>query len=221
VRVSHLKRRPALQNAFALITHHLSALSTHLDTHRPLLTTAHAYPLPTFPGRQHEGLLGTLLRKKLEPGVADWVADGADVANGVETTAGVLDVKGLAGLWDWASPKAAEIAAGDVAWGLDYSLEEREGEGGVEGVRTGIVRRLDAGGEEVDDDDSDDGEDDDDEDVDGEGKMDVDEESGRKVEKIQAVKVENKPMMPIENLMRYMSVGMLPRAMPMPPGVVR
>lgn len=211
--LTHDSTRPALQNSFALITHHLSSLSTHLDSHRQLLTSAHAYPLPSFPGRAQEGLLGTLLRKKAEPGVEDWIEAGAAKSSSVN--ADDEAVARLMQLWDWAAPRAGEIAAGDVGWGLDYTLEEREGEGGVEAVRTGIARKLNAG-ESSDEEDGD--EEDNDEDDDDEGnqvKMDLDGTTGSQ-KRLGVEKAATKPMMPLEDLVRFMSIGAVPRVAGMP-----
>jgi len=123
-------------------------------------------------------------------------------------------------LWDWAAPRAGEIAARDVPWGLDYAVEERDGDGGVGAVRTGLARRLDAGEsgdeEEGDDDDEEEEEEDGEEDVDEEGKMDVD-TTQSEIKQSDVVR----PMMPLEDVMRFMSVGSAPRVMGMPPGGMR
>ncbi len=59
-----------------ILTQTTSSITSHLSTHSDLLSALVAYPSPQFPGRQHEGLAGVLLRKKMEPGVESWVEEG-------------------------------------------------------------------------------------------------------------------------------------------------
>lgn len=150
-----------------------------MNEHRSFLTAAHAYPLPNFPGHTQEGLLGQLMRKKLEPKTEAWVAEYAKpraapaetAPNGVHATDSTQPDAGLAvdelhGLWRWAGPTVHAIARpmledGDFA--DSYSLAEREA--GIENVITGLRRNLDSDSDEEGDDD------DEDEDEDGDEKM--------------------------------------------------
>lgn len=128
------------------------------------------FPLPSYPGRTQEALLGQLLRKKLEPEVEDWVAEGRQVAEEAgmgdeETRSGMLE------LWSWAGMAANELARGHE-WGGDFTMEEREG--GVENVVTGLKRRR-RGEDEEEDEEEEEGEEGvgDDEEEGAEDKMEV------------------------------------------------
>ncbi|MCJ1367309.1 mediator of RNA polymerase II transcription subunit 8 [Acarospora aff. strigata] len=110
-----------------------------------------AYPLPTFPGRTQENLLGQLLRKKLEPNVEDWVERGREIA----TDATKLDAESvkeheLLSLWEWAGMAANEQARKHT-WGGDFTLEERDI--GIENVDTGLRRKFEESGDDSSDDD--------------------------------------------------------------------
>ena len=109
-----------------------------------------AYPLPTFPARTQENLLGQLLRKKLEPDVEDWVLKGRETATEAMTSDD-RDVKehDLLALWEWAGMAANEQARKHT-WGGDITLEESEM--GVEKVDTGLRRKHEEGGDESSDD---------------------------------------------------------------------
>lgn len=97
------------------------------------------FPLPNYPGKTQEALLGQLLRKKLEPGVEDWVAKGYEIAQGAgmaqqEVRNEFLD------LWSWAGMAANELARGHE-WGGEYTQEEQEM--GIENVVTGLRGEID------------------------------------------------------------------------------
>lgn len=104
----------------------------------------------------------------------------------------------------WAADKAREIA-GNMPWGSAFTIEEREGEGGMKSVKTGLKKDLVAD-EEGEDDDGDDVDEKDEEDRDGkegnkdDGKMDVDVQ----VEPVQVAKV---PMMVLEDVLRFAMTG--------------
>jgi mediator of RNA polymerase II transcription subunit 8 len=85
-----------------------------------------------------------LLRKKLEPGVEDWVDEGRAIGGEVlgygggdgDGDAGVEERKGeIEELWQWAG-MAANQEARRHEWGGEFTVEEREE--GVEGVVTGL-----------------------------------------------------------------------------------
>ena len=99
------------------------------------------YPTPDFPGQTHEGLLGILLRKKLEPHVEDWVDQGREIA--VESMGQGIDAESrhteVQDLWSWAGMAANEQARKHT-WGGNYTLEEKEM--GVQNVVTGLRRKL-------------------------------------------------------------------------------
>ena len=113
-----------------------------------------AYPLPNFPGRTQENLLGLLLRKKLEPNVEDWVVEGREIvakAAGPEGGSG-LQQEEMLDLWRWAGMAANEQAR-QHTWGGNYTLEEKEA--GVENVVTGLRRKLKENPDDSSDEDDD------------------------------------------------------------------
>jgi mediator of RNA polymerase II transcription subunit 8 len=121
-----------------------------LSIQRNLFTSLHAYPLPTFPGAQQEGLLQQLLRKKLDPKAEAWIEESRalrQAENGLQGSGhetGTLADEDYRELWSWAKEtqleqlrELAEVSAWDDA----YTIKERED--GVENVVTGIKRDLD------------------------------------------------------------------------------
>lgn len=186
-----------------------------LGSAQPLLTSAHAYPLPTFPGRAQEDLLGQLLRKKLQPPVEDWVEEGvkhaaplnnAGVTNGVPTKVehkpDSLNSKQVEDLWNWAGPEGNRIAReiGEDAFNDVFTLAEQED--GIENVVTGLKRKF----WESDDEDEDEGQE-------KAEKMEVDVEDKRPniVKSMQRGGVdETKPMLPLEAILRFANSGVFP-----------
>lgn len=95
----------------------LASLSEHISANSDLLQATSTYPLPSYPGKEQEGLLSWLLRKKLEPGVEDWVEDGRAVGTELGNLA---ETKRF---WQWAGMAANEEAR-KYEWGGDLSEEE-------------------------------------------------------------------------------------------------
>lgn len=150
-----LARSSSLQASAQIIQRNLQNVLANLQENSELFDRMALHPSTNFPGRTQEGILGQLLRKKLEPNVEELVEQGRE-------TARLVTPEGLAMLqevWDecrdWTMERIAkyvEEEAGDV-----YTKQEREM--GVENVHTGLKREL----EEFDSDDED-------EDEEGEGK---------------------------------------------------
>ncbi|KAK7207011.1 mediator of RNA polymerase II transcription complex subunit 8-domain-containing protein [Myxozyma melibiosi] len=67
---------PSIHSQFAMILKQLNFLTHTLETHAETLRTTNAYPLPTFPVAKQPGLLPTLLRKRNEPEVDEWIEKG-------------------------------------------------------------------------------------------------------------------------------------------------
>ncbi|RPA97208.1 hypothetical protein L873DRAFT_1691487, partial [Choiromyces venosus 120613-1] len=118
-----------LQSHFNVLSSTLDSLSHTLNQQFPppqVNTSALvSYPLPSFPANTQEILLSTLLNKKLNPTVQDWVlsALNAPTVNNDD-------------LWDRAREIVQEQQE-ERNWYDDiYSLEEREA--GTEGIETGI-----------------------------------------------------------------------------------
>jgi mediator of RNA polymerase II transcription subunit 8 len=162
-----LEHRPSLQNSANLLYHNLDSLHKVLAGAQPLLANAHVYPLPSYPGRTQEDLLTQLLRKKLQPQVEDWIANGerhaannaveprhtnGSSANPTEPGPQPMSTTQLTDLWEWAGREGNRIARDMGADAFDdvFTLEEHEA--GIETVVTGLRRKLwDSDDEDEDD----------------------------------------------------------------------
>ncbi|OVF10014.1 putative mediator of RNA polymerase II transcription subunit [Clavispora lusitaniae] len=79
--INHTNRNPRsrlpgysnLQSQFHVLITQLHTIASQLDTNDEILRASTAYPLPSFPTTQHEGLVTTLLRKKPLPEVDEWI----------------------------------------------------------------------------------------------------------------------------------------------------
>lgn len=142
------------------------------------------FPLPSYPGKTQEPLLGQLLRKKLEPNVEDWVVKGKEIAEqGAREEKSRQDILEL---WTWAGMAANELARGHE-WGGDFTSEEFEG--GLENVVTGLKRQLDWEEENEDE----------------------DEETGGEKEKKKEAAEEAREAMPLEHILKFLMTGTEPR----------
>lgn len=94
-----------------------------MQTNSPLLASTAIYPVPLYPGREKEGILHQLLRKKLEPGVEEWVEQGQKTANRVVGD----DAEEWKDLWEWAAINGNELARSHD-WGGNEEDEEDEDE---------------------------------------------------------------------------------------------
>jgi mediator of RNA polymerase II transcription subunit 8, fungi type len=185
--------------------------------HHDFLKSLHAYPLPSFPGHEKEGVLQMLLRKKLEPQAEKWVAqysspkDG-ESTNGVENGApeGGMKSQDYAKLWDWAGETVSHLHMefmDDME--SDYTMAEKEQ--GIENVVTGLKRKLNVG---LGDDDSDEEDEDEDEDVEKEEK----EKEEAKMETVASEPPSvaepgvdpSLPPMKLEMVLKFMTTGQLP-----------
>ena len=179
-----------------------------MSSHRQLLSTAHAYPLPNFPGHTHEGLAQQLLRKKLDPRAENWI-DGNlhpekhETADTSKSTGDVVLLKSeeMRELWDWAGPTSNSMLREFVEEEVfedEYTIAEREY--GIEKVVTGLKRKL--GGYEKDDEE----EDDEGEAEDGD-KMEEDVGPDASAKAIVDGVDTTKPAVPLETLLKFMSTG--------------
>jgi mediator of RNA polymerase II transcription subunit 8 len=142
--------RSSLQTSASILAINVKNLTDLFSTHSALLSRTVVYPSTNYPGRTQEGLLGQLLRKKLEPHVETWVEEGRSL--GAELNTGKRD-SDEEELLTWATNFIdARIATyvGEEA-GDNYTVEEREM--GVENVRTGLRRKLDESDSEEEDED--------------------------------------------------------------------
>ena len=127
--------RPSLHSTSQIIAQNLSSISTQLTSHAPFLSSLTVYPLPSYPGREHENILNQLLRKKLEPRIEEWVGDGREKGLVIESQGGRNEVEKF---WQWAMQEANEQAR-KQPWEGEFTLEEIEG--GIEKVNTGLKRK--------------------------------------------------------------------------------
>jgi mediator of RNA polymerase II transcription subunit 8 len=129
-----------------LLSHNLASLHHTLLNAQPHLANAHVYPLPSFPGREQENLLGQLLRKKLQPQVEDWIVAGErheqQQQQQEQQQQDPLTAAQLADLWNWAGPEGNRVARDLGADAFDdvFTLEEHEL--GIETIVTGLRRKL-------------------------------------------------------------------------------
>ncbi|KAF2486687.1 mediator complex, subunit Med8 [Neohortaea acidophila] len=198
---------PSLQTSAHALSFNLEELSKTFNNHRQFLNEAHAYPLPQFPGNTHEALLGQLLRKKLEPGAEDWVAEHTtkfDQRNGARAGDKALDKNELKELWAWAAPTSAGIVRPMLedggAFDDDYTIAEREA--GVASVVTGLKRQLDDEEDEDEEEEGDGGDTDKMEDVVSSNPQHLN--AGK--EEDQGVNVAL-PAMPLGSMLRLMTTG--------------
>ena len=191
----------SLQEKTNSVTFQLQQISTHLQKNTAFFASAHVYPLPSFPNRNHEAAIGQMLRKKLEPDVEKWIDKGLAKGKAIEEgdeTRGVHSSRQLDEIWSWAAERAIS-GSSEIPWGIDYTLAERDE--GAENVVTGIRRKLDDGMEEVDED-----EEMEDEDEEGSGKKDPATAGTKEGGSAVAVKAP----MPLDAVLRFMNTGQLP-----------
>ncbi|OHE96675.1 RNA polymerase II mediator complex component Med8 [Colletotrichum orchidophilum] len=168
LRMDVLKSNPlpppaSLQAQSQILLRNLQSLLETLTENTHVFQHLHVFPDVAYPGRVHENILLQLLRKKLEPGVEEWVERGRETTRELRTSPD--GEARLEEVWcdvrEWTVERVQKYVleeAGDV-----YTEEERHR--GVENVRTGLKRGLE---EEEDDEESDEegeGEGDGDEDV--------------------------------------------------------
>ncbi|KAL8703206.1 MAG: hypothetical protein Q9201_003592 [Fulgogasparrea decipioides] len=138
----------SLQSRLSILSTHLTSLSTHLASSASTLDATSIFPLPSFPGSAQEPVLAQLLRKRLEPGVEEWVGEGLQRGNEAVGSAGGVEEEGMGGeegnnwkeLWDWAPLRANEEARGYEWLTGEWTPEERkEGMDEDEGEEKGDI----------------------------------------------------------------------------------
>jgi mediator of RNA polymerase II transcription subunit 8, fungi type len=141
--------RSSLQTSASILASNVVALTAHLNNHAEFLSKTVVYPSTNYPGRTQEGLLGQLLRKKLEPHVETWVEEGRDIQAELHT--GDTEEALLSWAKDWSMERISTYAQEQD--GNNYTVAEREM--GIENVRTGLRRKLEESDSEDEDDDDD------------------------------------------------------------------
>ncbi|KAK1636163.1 mediator of RNA polymerase II transcription complex subunit 8-domain-containing protein [Colletotrichum phormii] len=181
LRMDVLKSNPlpppaSLQAQSQILLRNLQSLLETLTENTHVFQHLHVFPDVAYPGRVHENILLQLLRKKLEPGVEEWVERGRETTRELR---GGGDGNGGGGGGGEAQLEAVwrDVRAWTVERVQKYVLEEAgdvytedERRMGVENVRTGLRRGLE---EEEDDEDEDDEEGSDEEGGGGGGDGDV------------------------------------------------
>ncbi|KAF2085166.1 hypothetical protein K490DRAFT_68053 [Saccharata proteae CBS 121410] len=191
---------PTMQHQTTIVEKRLSSLLEAVDEHQPLLNAAHVHPTGAFNSRNpmHENILLQLIRKKLQPEVEDWVHEG--VAAGEK-----LEVSG-----------ASQNGGGATGGGGDMDVDGDESSAGLSAAQyeelwdwagpagNAIARQIIEGAGEDEEDEDEDDEEGEDEDEDEEM-----EDAGAK-DKGKAAVVSGppkKPMMPLEQILRFASTG--------------
>jgi mediator of RNA polymerase II transcription subunit 8 len=189
------------------VEYNLRKVGDSMMSFQNVFATAHAYPLPQFPGTSQEHLLQMLLRKKLEPRAEDWLEEALQwhtahqEGNADKGATDRLDMEQLKTLWDWARPLTNEIANGldeEDVFRDNFTIAERQA--GIENVNTGIRKNLDIYGEEDED------EDDDNSDA---GAAMIGVESTSKAKRAPVLSPQQAPL-PLVDLLRFMSSGATP-----------
>ncbi|OLN81744.1 Mediator of RNA polymerase II transcription subunit 8 [Colletotrichum chlorophyti] len=142
----------SLQAQSQILLRNLQSLLETLTENTHVFQHLQVFPDVSYPGRQYENILLQLLRKKLEPGVEEWVERGRETARELRESEGEA---ALEDVWrevrGWTVERVQKYVleeAGDV-----YTEEERAR--GVENVRTGLKRNLEDEEEEEEEDESD------------------------------------------------------------------
>ncbi|KAK2061883.1 hypothetical protein LY76DRAFT_566027 [Colletotrichum caudatum] len=196
LKIDVLKSNPlpppsSLQAQSQILLRNLQSLLETLTENTHVFQHLHVFPDVAYPGRVHENILTQLLRKKLEPGVEEWVERGREAARELRASAPASEggggEAGLEEVWrgvrDWTVERVQRYVleeAGDV-----YTAEERER--GVENVRTGLKRSLE------EDDDEEEEEEESDEEGGGDGDVAM---SGQGQQKQQQQQQQQKPPKP-------------------------
>ncbi|KAK1690115.1 mediator of RNA polymerase II transcription complex subunit 8-domain-containing protein [Colletotrichum godetiae] len=161
LRMDVLKSNPlpppaSLQAQSQILLRNLQSLLETLTENTHVFQHLHVFPDVAYPGRVHENILLQLLRKKLEPGVEEWVERGRETTRELRGGGGEAQLEAV-----WRDVRAWTVErvqkyvleeAGDV-----YTEDERRM--GVENVRTGLRRGLEEEEEEEEEEDDDDDED--------------------------------------------------------------
>lgn len=65
------------QNQLGVLITQLNSIAANLSNNVDILKSTNVYPTPAFPTTQQEGLLTTLLRKKVLPEVEEWIDEAS------------------------------------------------------------------------------------------------------------------------------------------------
>lgn len=110
-----------LQNQFQVLITQLQTIALQLDANDEILATTTAYPLPSFPTTQHEGLVTTLLRKKPLPEVDEWIARAI-----VESTTFKMPIQKDDSFAEWCYLKVKELEEEFTFDGFHTEAEQKK-----------------------------------------------------------------------------------------------
>lgn len=197
--------RDSLQLSASILAQNLKSITDHMGAHSELFEKTVTYPSTNFPGRTQEGLLGQLLRKRLEPGVERWVEEGKALHGKTE------GIEALEAQWSEARDLIGRrVAEAAVSHAKDqYTAEERKL--GIENVRTGLRSPMNMpGDDEESESDEDEDEDEEMEDV----KVNVKKEntvvSGEQIEERKITG----PIRTLDEIVRFGTTGLAPEDEP-------
>jgi mediator of RNA polymerase II transcription subunit 8 len=131
--------RSSLQITTAMLSTYMESMTKHLAEHSDIMNKIVVYPSTNYPGREQEGLLGMLLRKKLEPPVEALVEEAREVE--VRSPTAVSQENEEFG--DWAAGWIHQRVGRAVQLEMTDQFTQDEREMGVENVKTGLRRKLD------------------------------------------------------------------------------
>jgi mediator of RNA polymerase II transcription subunit 8 len=131
--------RESIQTSASILGNNINSIVEHLSRNADVLNRTVVYPSTNYPGRTQEGLLGQLLRKKLEPQVETWVEEGRTIQENAQES----NEEDMEELWAWGKEWIGQRVATYILEeaGDNYTVEEREM--GIENVNIGLRRKLD------------------------------------------------------------------------------
>jgi mediator of RNA polymerase II transcription subunit 8 len=130
-----LEHREDIQNSASILAININSIIEHISKNSDMLNKTVVYPSTNYPGRTQEGLLGQLLRKKLEPEIETRVEEGRTIEKAVEESK--EDVEDL---WNWAQDWIGERIGRYAAEEAGEEYTEEEKAMGIENVNTGLRR---------------------------------------------------------------------------------
>jgi mediator of RNA polymerase II transcription subunit 8 len=140
--------RESIQTSASILSNNINSIVEHLSRNADILNRTVVYPSTNYPGRTQEGLLGQLLRKKLEPQVETWVEEGRAIQEGAADS----KEEDVEELWVWGKEWIGQRVVTYIQEeaGDNYTVEERER--GIENVNTGLRRKFDEESEDEEED---------------------------------------------------------------------
>jgi mediator of RNA polymerase II transcription subunit 8 len=121
-----------------MLATYMEGITDHLAKNAELMNKLAVYPSTNYPGRTQEGLLGMLVRKKLEPTVQALVDEAREIETKNPTAVSPQNEE----FGDWAAGWIAKRVMEAVQLDMQDEFTQAERQVGVENVRTGLRRKL-------------------------------------------------------------------------------